>query len=344
MIGSFRDLGGEMEKTSRCIGLLFLALALAFGAVESTAATVFGTVAEPPQYIPIQGAMVRLLHGPTKQVDSLQTDSAGAYRFADVMGCEQACAIEVGKPGFWGFTSDYFGIAADGNKLVDVALERIHSLSVRVYKAEDTSQAILNSQAVLFSAGNEPPRSVMTDSTGYIRFSGLQSFTGYLLSVSAPGRKTNSNTLHFHDPVSNIFFRVLLDSDVAATNKELKGTLSVRGAGPAIGERLVLSCRNDYAAADLFAQTGSQGEYSIPGVPAACDSVRLFAGEDSVAIAMPDKENQFDWSAVFPGTLAVRPGRAPRAQAGWRPAPWFGYDLTGRKRGAFTFGPGPIRP
>ncbi|MBW8886596.1 MAG: carboxypeptidase regulatory-like domain-containing protein [Fibrobacteres bacterium] len=333
-----------MGNPSRHVGILFLAFAFAWGAGQSSAATVFGTVAEPPQYIPIQGAIVRLVHGPTKQVDSLQTDSAGAYHFYDVTGCEQACAIEVGKPGFWFFASDYFGIAADGGKQVDVALERIHSLTVRVFKAEDTAQAILNSQAVLFSAGNEPPRSVMIDSTGSIRFTELQSFTGYLLSVSAPGRKTTSNMLHFHDPVSNIFFRVLLDSDVAATNKELKGALSMRGAGPAVGERVLLSCRNDQAAADLFAQTGSQGEYSIPGVPAACDSVRLYAGEDSTIVAMPDKENQFDWSAVFPGTLAVRPGGYRKAQAGSRPAPWRGYDLVGRKLAAFIFGPGPMRP
>jgi len=333
-----------MENPSRRIGLLFLAFAFASGAGQSFAATVFGSVAEPPQFIPIQGARVRLVHVPTKQVDSLQTDTAGAYSFTQVTGCEQGCVIEVGKPGFWDFTSDYFEIAADGGKQVDVALERIHSLTVRVFKAEDTSQAILNSQSVLFSAGNEPPRCVKPDSTGSIRFTDLQSFTGYLLSVSAPGRKTTSNALHFHDPVSNIFFRVLLDSDVAAASKALHGTLSVRGAGPAVGEKVVLSCRNDYAAADLFAQTGSEGEYAIEGVPAACDSVRLFAGEDSAAIAMPDKENQFDWSAVFPGTLAVRPGRSQNAQAGSRPAPWRGYDLMGRKRDAFTFAPWLIRP
>ncbi len=334
-----------MKYPSSRIGrVLILALTLALGAGDAMAATVFGTVSEPPQFIPIHGARVYLLHGPTKQIDSLRTDSAGTYRFSDVTGCEQACAIQVGNPGFSGFVSDYFGIAADGSKQVDVALERIHSLTVRVFKAEDTAQAILNAQAVLFSAGNEPPRCAKPDSTGNLRFTDLQSFTGYLLSVSAPGRKTTSNMLHFHDPVSNIFFRALPDSDVAASNKALHGTLSVKGKGPAAGEKVVLSCRNDLAAADLFAQADSEGEFAVQGVPTACDSVKLYAGEDSAIVALPGQENQFDWSAVFPGTLAVKPGRDRKAQAGWRPAPWRGYDLAGRKRRTFTVGPGPSRP
>jgi hypothetical protein len=286
---------------------------------------------------------VSLRHLPTKQADTLLTDSAGAYLFSDVTGCDRGCEIEVSDPGSWNFTSDYFEIAADESKQVDVVLEPIKSLTVRVTKTEDTAQAILASQAVLFSTENEPPRCVKADSTGILRFTGLHSLTGYLLSVSAPGRKTNSNMLHLHDPVANIRWRALLDSDVAASNKSLRGTLSVLGKGPAAGERVLLDCRTDQAA-DLFAQTGPDGGYAIEGVPASCDSVRLYAGVDSAMVAMPDKENQFDWSAVFPEILAVGPGRDRKAQAGSRPAPWRGYDLAGRKLRTFTFGPGPSRP
>lgn len=329
--------------SSRIGRVLILALTFALGAGDGLAATVFGTVSGSPQVIPMQGARVSLRHVLTKQADTLRTDSAGAYRFSDVTGCDRGCVIEVSDPGSWNFTSDYFEIAADGGKQVDVVLEPIKSLTVRVFKAEDTAQVIPASQAVLFSVDNEPSRCVKADSTGNLRFTGLHSLTGYLLSVSAPGRKTNSNMLHLHDPVTTIFFRASMDSDVAASNKSLRGTLSVLGKGPAAGERVLLECRNDQAA-DLFAQTGPDGGYAIEGVPASCDSVKLYAGEDSAMVAIPDKDNQFDWSAVFPEILAVSPGRDRKARSGWRTTPWRGYDLTGRKRRTFTFGPGPSRP
>src|SRR4051812_39991893 len=100
-------------------------LPLAFGPGAGIAAagpTLFGTVAEVPQYIPVPGAWVYLWHSETKEVDSVKADTAGAYRFTDVAGCELACYIQVRAPVYWTYTSDSFSLGADGGKQVDAAL------------------------------------------------------------------------------------------------------------------------------------------------------------------------------------------------------------------------------
>jgi hypothetical protein len=320
-----------MRKHCLRNGLLLLAGMLGWGAGDSGAAMVFGSVWEDTQTPPIPGAWVYLRHLPGKEADSLQSDSAGAYAFSDVTGCESGCDIEVRSPGYWFYVSDPFMLPADGIKQADVRLLRIHDLSVRVVKAEDTSQAIVNSQAVLFSAANEEPRCGKADSAGRFRFNDLQTSTGYRLTVAAPGRKTSSNELHFHDAVSHIFFPIVLDSDAAGTNKSLRGTLSAKGAGPSSGQRVILTCSNERIAADLFTETGAGGAYAIQAVPADCDSVMLYAGRDSAAAALTGMDNQLDWSALFPVPDFARRRGAARVGIPLRPALWRDYDAAGRK-------------
>lgn len=340
-----------MENSFYRMGpIRFLALACALIASEGFAATVFGTVAEAPEH-PVPQAWVYLERLPAKESDSMRTDSAGAYRFTDVTGCEGGCAIEVRAAGYRPFSSGTFSLEADGTRWMDVPMDRIHNLSIRVVKAEDTAEAVPASQAMMTSYENADRRWSTPDSAGMVRFLDLQPLTGYLLSVSAPGRKAYSSTIHFHYPFSDNVLRVPLDSDVAGTGKTLSGTLSVRGAGPAAGENLFLGCRTVQVAADLFARTEADGKYAIAGVPAACDSVTLYAGADTTAIALPDGENRFDWSVTLPDPSPIRPGRALRAGRAARRVPGRGYDAAGRKgpkAGANTpqviFVRGPNRP
>jgi hypothetical protein len=310
-----------------------LALVLLSLPGSGRAATVFGTVAEAPQFIPLAGTHV-YLEGKRPQIDSQLTDSAGAYRFEGVTGCELGCEVRASRDGFWTKASDGFILDADRSLNVDIDLERIHALTVRVVKAEDTSQPVLNAQAVLWSSSGELPRCAKADSAARMRFRDLQTFTGYLLTVSAPGREATSSTLHFHDPVSEGFSRILLRPDTARSDKAVHGSLTVQGQGPAAGENVVLSCRNAEVVADLFGTAGTDGRYAIEGVPAACDSALLYAGADSTAIALAGSDNAFDWAAKFPEPDGIRPPAARRIRTVPPGLPWNGYDLAGRKLGA----------
>src|SRR4051794_10032049 len=109
-----------MKKHFLWNGLLLLAGVLGWGAGDVCAATVFGSVWEDSQTPPIAGAWVYLRHLPSKEADSLQTDTSGAYAFSDVTGCESGCDIEVRSAGFWFYVSDPFMLPADGIKQADV--------------------------------------------------------------------------------------------------------------------------------------------------------------------------------------------------------------------------------
>lgn len=330
------------------IGIRFLLAAGAgLGGGRAMAATVSGTVAEPPQYRLLEGAHVYLTDG-NSPIDSQLTDTAGAFLFADVQGCGSDCFLWVRKDGYWDYRTESFGLGADGNKTVEVALERIHSLTVRVVKAEDTARFPAGAQAVLYSdAAGEAPRCARIDSAGRAQFRDLHSFTGYLLTVSAPGRKATSNMLHFHDPVSAGFSRVALDSDEAQSGKAVRGVLGDKQGNAVGGATVVLGCRTPMIAADLFGETDAEGHFRIEGVPSVCDSVMLYAGPDTLAVALPGQDTKVEWSADIPPASIAPKARAARPGAAVRIGPWRGCDLIGRKlkaRGAVSAAPARSRP
>jgi hypothetical protein len=85
---------------------------------------------------------------------------------------------------------------------------------------------------------------------------------------------------------------------------------------------------------------GTDGIFAIEGVPAECDSALLYAGTDSLAIALPEKETRLDWAIGVQRTTGLRPARARQAgqaRSAWRARPVGradrkgAYDLAGRK-------------
>jgi hypothetical protein len=246
------------------------------------------------------------------------------------MGCE----VRVRMPGFWTFESHLFELGPDQNLLLDIQLDFIHSLTVQVVKAEDTSQPLLSAQAVLSASEFYGPKCQAADSSGRMDFPDLHSFTAHLLTVSAPGRKATTNNLRFHGPPSRVSWRVSLEIDSAHTGKTVQGALSAKDNGPFPGARAVLSCRSGMVVGDLFADAGTDGKFTIQGVPAECDSAMLYAGTDSLALALPDAETKLDWAIGVPRSSGLRPGRsrlARQTRPGWRADRNGAYDLVGRK-------------
>jgi hypothetical protein len=308
-----------------------LALLWGLSGANAFGGTVSGTVIDHPSLRPLAGAWAYLANG-SPAMDSVRTDSAGEFRFSGVEGCDPGCTVRVRMPDYWPYESESFALAPDQDRRLEIRMEMIHALTVRIVKGEDTAQALAPSQAVLFSMGGDGVRCEAADSAGIARFADLESFTGYLLTVSAPGRKATSLTLHFHGPPAQQHMRVALDLDSAGGAKKAYGTLSAKDGKDFPGGRVLLSCRNERMAADLFAQAGTDGNYVIEGVPVECDSAWLRAGGDSLFVALPESENRFDWAVAVPRPdavarrLPVRSSpRADRKRA---------YDLIGRKLSA----------
>lgn len=309
---------------------VYLAAASLLGGMQSHAGIVFGTVADTPSFLPLEGAWV-YLDGKRPGTDSMRTDSAGAYRFSDIADCGMGCEVRVRMPGYWPFASRTFALAPEQNLELDIQLDMIHSLTVQVVKAEDPSQPLSDAQAVISAAEYESPRCLAADSAGKLDFRDLHTFTAYLLTASAPGRKTTSNGLHFHGPPAHGSWKVELGIDSAHSGKTVRGTLSAKDKGPFPGARALLSCRNGGIAADLFAEAGTDGKFAIDGVPADCDSALLLSGSDTLAIGLPGPETLVDWELDVPRTTPLRSaGARPRYRADRTRS----YDLNGRKLGA----------
>jgi hypothetical protein len=311
---------------------LILAAVSALGGETAFAGSVFGTVVDSPSFDPIEGAWVYLT-GKRSATDSMRTDSSGAYRFTDVADCGMGCEVLVRMPGYWIFESRLFTLAPEQNLPLDIQLDMIHSLTVRVVKAEDTSQPVLDAKGVVSAAEFEFPR-FAADSAGAMDFRELHSFTAYLLTVSAPGRRATSNNLHFHGPPVRVFWQVALEPDSGHSAKTVRGTLSAKDGKDFPGARAWLSCRSAQIVADLFADAGTDGAYAIEGVPAECDSAMLFAGTDSIAVALTETETEVDWAVDVKRPTGLRPARGrtgSRTRTALRPDGKGVYDLIGRK-------------
>jgi hypothetical protein len=323
-----------MGNPRRRLGaILILSVALALASGTARAGSVFGTVLDTPTFLPLEGAWVYLV-GKRAATDSVQTDSSGAFSFSGVADCGMGCNVLVRMPGFWLFESQLFLLGPDQNFQLDIQLDFIHSLAVRVVKAEDTSQALPSAQAVVTAAEYDTPRFQAADSLGKMEFRDLHTFTPYLLTVSAPGRRATTNNLRFHGPPSRVAWKVQLEIDSAHTGKTVHGTLSAKDSLPFPGARIWLSCRSGEVVADLFAQAGADGLFAIEGVPAECDSAVMHAGLDSLAVGLAGEETGLDWAIGVQRTTALRPGRARQAfpaRPVWRADGTGIYDLIGRK-------------
>jgi hypothetical protein len=322
---------GKPRRSLRPFLILAGALALCGEAVQ--ASMVFGTVADNPSFLPIEGAWVYLA-GRRPGLDSTQTDSSGSYRFSEVTDCGMACEVLVRMPGFWPFQSQAFDLGPNQNLQLDIQLALIHSLTVRVVKAEDTSQPILNAHAVVFASEFDPPRCEAADSAGRMDFRELHSFTAHRLTVSAPGRQATTNYLSLHGTSARVFWKAVLEVDSAHTDKSVRGALSAKDGLPFPGARALLSCRSGSFGAGLFAEAGTDGVYAIEGVPEACDSAMLYAGSDSLALALTEKDTHLDWAIGVSRPTGLLPARARTARRVPRTDRTGAYDLVGRKSDA----------
>ncbi len=312
--------------------LLAGAVAITSGGGAAHASTLFGSVVDNPSFLPIEGAKVYLV-GKRPGIDSTLTDSAGAYIFSGIPDCDMGCIVQVRTPGFFAYESRLFQLDSNQNLQLDIQLDFIHALTVQVVKAEEPGQPLISAQAVITASEFDAPRCQAADSAGKMDFRELHSFTAYLLTVSAPGRQTTTHNLRFHGPPARGSWKVALEPDSAHTGKSLRGILSAKDGLPFPGTRVLLSCRYGGVAGDVFANAGTDGNYALAGIPAGCDSAVIYAGTDSLAIALPGDSTRADWEIDVPRTTAVRHVGA-RAAAAIHPDRKREYDLIGRKLGA----------
>ena len=319
-----------MEHTFSSRNLISLAIPyLCLLGAPACASIVSGKIYDDPSHQPLAEAHVVFASDKGSRQDSLVTDSSGSFRFEIPSGCGNGCYVQVRKEGYWMAETYTFMLAATENRGVDLGMELIHDLVIRVISARDSSRPLDSAQATLVMETTEGVDYRTADPSGQLRFPNLYALPIYRLTVAAPGYMTSTDAFRFDFPKVSDTVVIALVPDTTQSSKTVQGTLTSIGGHPYQG-RITLRCSSALVQAVLFANSGPDGRFSIRGVPSVCDTGMLYGAyfRDSLALSLQAPATSVTWEIDESPGLGLRSGRAGIATP-LRPAGAF--DLLGRR-------------
>lgn len=302
-------------------------------------ASVSGRVLDTYSGLPVQGAMVYIIEVKTNSAvplnDSALTDSAGKYRFSNLVPIEETGSgyVLLVKLQRYAYTQSYHFNVASGQDLIrDLNLERILSVSLLVRSSSDNAVTLSGAHVTLFPLGGKlPTRSVETNAQGRAGFTDLAA--GYvMLSIAMKGYLTVVMSREMDRMVWDDTVQVAMRKDTAGENRSLQGVMKTTSGTPIWGFRFFFHCQDTAGTAYLYTTSAQDGRFRFDGIPGVCANGTYSLNEDSASVTLTGRTTEADFILNHSPGLEVRPASAaPAKTPSW--TRWFrDFNVLGRKR------------